>query len=60
MLFEAGGADEEARNAWEVALEEDSRYVDVEWVRDIRRWPPSLVSVLEKFKASSLYSSITE
>ena len=29
------------------AVTQDSRYSDLEWVRDIRRWPPSLVSALE-------------
>lgn len=42
-------------NNWEDALQEDSRYLDIEWVRDIRRWPPrlvdSLVDYLEARKA---------
>jgi hypothetical protein len=48
-----GGGDymSSAREAWESALEQDSRYVDVEWVRDIRRWPPALVGDLQLFKA---------
>jgi len=40
-----------AQEFWEVALEEDSRYQDVSWVRDIRRWPPILVQGLNLFKA---------
>ena len=29
------------------AVIQDSRYSDMEWIRDIRRWPPSMVSALE-------------
>lgn len=37
-------------DAWEVAIQEDSRYTDVDWVQNIRRWPPSLVNALVEFK----------
>jgi len=43
---------EGVRQAWETALQQDSRYLDLEWVSDIRRWPPSLVDALKKLKAS--------
>lgn len=29
------------------AVAQDSRYGDIEWLRDTRRWPPSMVSALE-------------
>ena len=45
---------------WETAIEQDSRYRDVEWVRDIRRWPPSLVKTLEKFRSSDFYKTAME
>lgn len=48
MLFEEGDMPQ-ASSAWDDALELDDRYADIEWVRDIRRWPPQLVSTLTKF-----------
>lgn len=39
-----------ANDCWENALEEDSRYEDIDWVLNIRRWPPKLVATLVKFK----------
>lgn len=46
------GATEDARAYWEQALQLDSRYLDIEWVRSIRRWPPLLVHDLEAFRAA--------
>jgi tetratricopeptide (TPR) repeat protein len=43
---------EAARGLWERALEQDSRYADLEWVQDIRRWPPALVASLTNFKSA--------
>ena len=40
--FQAGN------DCWESALEQDSRYIDIDWVLNIRRWPPLLVQALEK------------
>lgn len=51
ILFAEGNSDE-AREYWERCLENDSRYLDVDWVRDIRRWSPRLVSELTEFKRS--------
>jgi tetratricopeptide (TPR) repeat protein len=39
----------EAESNWVSVLNLDPRYRDINWVKDIRRWPPSLVSALEKF-----------
>ena len=56
MLFSTSNGDKsiinDALDRWEIALEEDSRYFDVDWVENIRRWPPLLVDDLKSFKAS--------
>eukprot|EP01035_Chromulina_nebulosa_P017668 gene17668-23257_t len=49
LEYEKGLLDEAVED-WNDALEEDSRYVDISWVRDIRRWPPKLVDELINFK----------
>ena len=49
------GENKDVMDMWETAIEQDSRYRDVEWVRNIRRWPPSLVGTLEKFMNSDIY-----
>lgn len=49
MYYENGQVDK-AKENWNDALEDDSRYIDVSWVQDIRRWPPKLVDNLRKFK----------
>lgn len=51
MLYEKGESKDIVMEAWEEALEADSRYLDVDWVRDIRRWPPKLVDTLITFKS---------
>jgi hypothetical protein len=43
-----------SKELWEQALEGDSRYLDVDWVQNIRRWPPKLVDSLISFKAKGL------
>ena len=50
MLFSDKKNVEDALDRWEIALEEDSRYFDVDWVENIRRWPPALVDDLKAFK----------
>ena len=49
IYFEKGDM-KSATDCWENALEEDSRYEDIDWVLNIRRWPPKLVTTLAKFK----------
>lgn len=39
----------EAESNWAAAVNLDSRYNDVDWVRNIRRWPPALVNALDRF-----------
>jgi tetratricopeptide (TPR) repeat protein len=39
----------EAESQWVSAVGLDSRYKDLNWVRDIRRWSPAMVAALEKF-----------
>lgn len=53
MLYERGSDSDiaDSLERWETALEGDSRYLDVEWLRDIRRWPPRLVVAFETFKS---------
>ena len=48
MQFEKGLLSD-ASDSWETALEGDSRYLDIDWVQNIRRWPPSLVATLQNF-----------
>ena len=55
MTFEAGEVDA-ALDLWDRALQEDSRYSEIEWVSEIRRWPPSLVSSLKLFQSQVLAS----
>jgi len=52
MTFDKDGGGEQAKALWERALEQDSRYADLEWVQDIRRWPPALVASLVSFKSA--------
>lgn len=40
-----------AEDSWYKAVSCDNRYEDVSWVRDIRRWPPRLLRILESFRA---------
>lgn len=39
----------EAESNWVAAVGLDSRYKDLDWVKNIRRWPPVMVTALEKF-----------
>ena len=39
----------EAESNWVAAYGLDSRYKDINWVKNVRRWPPSLVVALDKF-----------
>lgn len=39
----------EAESNWVAAYGLDSRYKNINWVKNIRRWPPSMVAALEKF-----------
>jgi tetratricopeptide (TPR) repeat protein len=43
------GEQGEAESNWVAAYGLDSRYKDIDWVKNIRRWPPSLVTALDKF-----------
>ena len=47
-LWEQGKSGE-AESNWVAAVGLDSRYKDIEWVRDVRRWPSVMVEALEKF-----------
>ena len=39
----------EAESNWVSAVALDGRYKDINWVANIRRWPPSMVAALDKF-----------
>eukprot|EP00177_Eucheuma_denticulatum_P000778 GFKZ01001406.1.p1 GENE.GFKZ01001406.1~~GFKZ01001406.1.p1 ORF type:complete len:339 (+),score=46.59 GFKZ01001406.1:165-1181(+) len=47
------GESAQAENEWYKAVEQDSRYEDTAWVRDVRRWPPRLIGALESFRTLS-------
>jgi len=47
------GQQGEAESNWVAAVGVDSRYQNLDWVKEIRRWPPSLVSALGKFLSLS-------
>ncbi len=43
------GQQGEAESNWVAAVGIDNRYQDIDWVKNIRRWPPKMVVALEKF-----------
>ena len=43
------GQQGEAESNWVAAVGLDNRYQDLEWIENIRRWPPEMVEALEKF-----------
>jgi tetratricopeptide (TPR) repeat protein len=43
------GRQGDAETYWLTVLDQDSRYNDIKWVKNIRRWPPILVTELNNF-----------
>ncbi|MGL5940213.1 MAG: tetratricopeptide repeat protein [Waterburya sp.] len=43
------GKQGEAESNWVAAVGLDNRYQDLDWINNIRRWPPSMVEALERF-----------
>jgi tetratricopeptide (TPR) repeat protein len=43
------GKQGEAESNWVAAVGLDGRYKDLNWVTNVRRWPPKMVTALEKF-----------
>jgi tetratricopeptide (TPR) repeat protein len=43
------GKQGEAESNWVAAVGLDKRYKDLEWVTQVRRWPPAVVNALDKF-----------
>jgi tetratricopeptide (TPR) repeat protein len=43
------GQQGEAESNWVAAVGIDNRYEDLEWVKNVRRWPPVMIAALEKF-----------
>ncbi|NES25037.1 MAG: hypothetical protein F6K41_40555, partial [Symploca sp. SIO3E6] len=39
----------EAESNWVAVVGLDKRYQDLDWVSNVRRWPPLMVKALEKF-----------
>ncbi|WP_346341645.1 hypothetical protein [[Phormidium] sp. ETS-05] len=39
----------EAESNWFAAVGLDPRYRDIQWVAEVRRWPPAMVSALDRF-----------
>lgn len=48
VLWEQGQAGE-AESNWVAVVGLDSRYKDINWVKNVRRWPPSMVDALASF-----------
>lgn len=46
----AQGKRGEAESNWVAAVGLDQRYKDIDWVANTRRWPPEMVTALEKFQ----------
>lgn len=45
----AEGKQGEAESNWVAAVGLDNRYQDINWIKNIRRWPPKMIVALEKF-----------
>ncbi|MEA5534178.1 tetratricopeptide repeat protein [Crocosphaera sp. XPORK-15E] len=43
------GQQGEAESHWVATMGMDNRYQDLDWVKNIRRWPPQMVAALDKF-----------
>jgi tetratricopeptide (TPR) repeat protein len=43
------GRQGEAESQWVSVVGLDSRYKDLDWLKNIRRWPPEVVAAMEKF-----------
>ena len=48
VLWESGNRGE-AESNWVAVVGLDTRYKDLNWVKNIRRWPPKMVTALEHF-----------
>jgi len=49
----AEGQQGEAESNWVATVGVDGRYQNLTWVKDIRRWPPSMVKALDQFLSLS-------
>jgi tetratricopeptide (TPR) repeat protein len=48
-VYWVAGKKGEAESNWVAAYGLDTRYKNINWVKNIRRWPPSMVGALDKF-----------
>ncbi len=39
----------EAESNWVAVVGLDARYKNIDWVKNVRRWPPKLVTALNNF-----------
>jgi tetratricopeptide (TPR) repeat protein len=47
------GQQGDAESNWVAAIGLDNRYQDLDWIKNIRRWPPAMVEALDKFLSLS-------
>jgi len=45
----ASGKQGEAESEWVSVAASDARYKDLTWLKDIRRWPPSMITAMSQF-----------
>lgn len=45
----ANGQPGEAESNWVAVVGLDGRYKDLDWVKQVRRWPPAMVAALDRF-----------
>ena len=50
VLWERGNQGE-AESNWVAAVGIDTRYKDIQWLREVRHWPPAMITALQKFLA---------
>jgi len=59
VLYWRSGDFVKAEGAWYEVINTDPRYRRLEWVKNIRRWPPRMVTELNNFLEFKLPSAAT-
>ena len=49
IYMDDSDVDDDSWQQWDIAMEFDSRYTDVEWVRQQKHWPPKMIQALIRF-----------
>jgi len=57
MLWEQGKQGE-AESNWVAVTNSDSRYRNIEWVKNVRRWPPRMIQALDNFLSNVSESNL--